>query len=91
MRVRLRGTTWVLQRVDLGASIRGEIDPPTYSKRRIKISTRLKKDKDVLEVLLHECLHGCFWELDEATVERAAEDIAKLLYKLGARIDLTNI
>ena len=63
MQVRLRNNKWKVVRKDLGSTIRGQIDPPSYSRKQIKMSTRLKKDKEILEVFIHECLHGCFWDL----------------------------
>lgn len=89
MKIKLRKTTWDLIKTDLAPSVRGQIDPPSYTKRQLKISNKLKSDKEILEVLLHECLHGCFWDLDESAIEAAALDISKLLYQLGARIDLS--
>lgn len=86
MKVKLRNNTWELVRVELPANVRGEIDPPSYVKKRIKISTRLSKQAEVLEVLLHECLHGCFWDMDEDAIDQAAYDISKVLHRLGARI-----
>jgi|688.fasta_scaffold00026_70 hypothetical protein len=91
MKVKLRNNTWELVRTDLQANIRGEIDPPSYVKKRIKLSNKLSKQAEVLEVLLHECLHGCFWDMDEEAIDKAAYDIAKVLHKLGARIDVDSV
>lgn len=88
MRVTLRKNTWNLVKVDLGSRIRGEIDPATYKNKEIRISTRIKSKPEILEVVLHECLHGCFWDLEEAAIDQAAKDIAKVLRKLGASIDI---
>lgn len=89
MKIKLRSNTWNLIKADLAPSVRGQIDPPSYTKKQLKISNNLKSDKEILEVFLHECLHGCFWDLDESAIEAAALDISKLLYRLGARIDLS--
>lgn len=91
MRVKLRNNTWKVVKADLGSAVRGEIDPPSYVNKSIRISTRLKKNQEILEVFLHECLHGCFWDLDEEVIDRAAFDISKALYKLGARIDVDDL
>jgi len=91
MRVKLRDNVWSLVRTDLGPSIRGQIDPPAYQRKQLKISTRIKKEKELLEVLIHECLHGCFWDIDEDAIDKAAVDISNLLYKHGGRIDMNKI
>jgi hypothetical protein len=77
--------------MNLGPSVRGEIDPPSYIKKSIRLSTKLRKNQEILEVFLHECLHGCFWDVDEEVIEKAAFDISKVLYKLGARIDIDKL
>jgi len=87
MNIKLGKHVWRLQHIDLGPVVRGEIDPPSYVKPHLKISTRLRKNEEILEVILHECLHGCFWAMEEEVIDRAAMDIAKVLYGLGARID----
>ena len=91
MKVKLRDKTWSVIRADLGPSVRGQIDPPTYARKQLKMSTRIKKNQEFLEVFIHECLHGCFWDIDEEAIDRTAADIAKALYRLGARVDPTKI
>jgi len=91
MKVKLRDNTWSVVRTDLGSSIRGQIDPPAYVNKQLKLSTRITKNKEMLEVFIHECLHGCFWDLDEEAVEKAALDMANALYKVGARINVDKI
>jgi len=46
------------------------------------------RSKTTLEVLIHEALHAANWDLDEAAVQETAEDIAKILWKLGYRREL---
>ncbi len=91
MNIKLRNNTWKLVKTDLGSSVRGEIDPPVYVNKSIKLSSRLRKQSEILEVFLHECLHGCFWDLDEEAIDKAAYDISKALYKLGARIEIDKL
>ena len=88
MNIKLGNNVWKLQHIDLGPKVRGEIDPPSYANKSLKISTRLTKQQEVLEVVIHECLHGCLWALEEDLVDKTAADIAKVLYALGARIEL---
>jgi hypothetical protein len=91
MKVKLRDNAWSLVRTDLGPSIRGQIDPPAYQRKQLKISTRIKSEKELLEVMIHECLHGCFWDIDEMAIDKAAVDISNVLYKLGARITMDKV
>ena len=91
MEIKLRNNTWKVVKTDLGPSVRGEIDPPTYVNKSLKISTRLRKSQEILEVFIHECLHGCFWDIDEEAIETAAFDISKALYKLGARLNVDEV
>ena len=62
----------------------GVCDPPTAKNRKIEISTEIKGKKE-LEVLLHEALHACHWDLDEEAVYESANDIANMLWKCGFR------
>jgi len=57
--------------------------------KRIRVSAKVKDEtEELLEVVIHECLHGMIWDLSEETVQESAVDLAKILYKLGARIHL---
>lgn len=91
MKVKLNDNTWSVVRMDMGPKIRGQIDPPGLYEKKLKLSTRLRSNKEVMEVFIHECLHGCFWHLDEESVDKAAQDISRALYKLGARVKASNI
>ena len=42
--------------------------------------------KAMLNVTVHEMLHACRPELSEEAVTETADEIAGVLYKLGARI-----
>ena len=44
-----------------------------------------RKARADLIVLLHECLHASEWSTSEKAVDRTAEDIGKLLWRLGFR------
>jgi hypothetical protein len=91
MRVKLNDNTWAVVRLDMGPRIRGQIDPPGSVDGRLKLSTRLRSNKEIMEVFIHECLHGCFWHLDEDSVDRAAKDISRALHRLGARVNISEI
>ncbi len=88
MRARLRGRYWQLVRAK-NLEARGDIDSPTVTNKRIRVNTKVKDNtEELLEVVIHECIHGLIWDLSEETVQESAVDLAKILYKLGARIHL---
>tara|TARA_B100001964_G_C14016259_1_gene501693 strand:- start:24 stop:332 length:309 start_codon:yes stop_codon:yes gene_type:complete len=88
IRVKLRGKSWQLSRT-INLKARGDVDSPEVSKRRIRISSRVKDGtEELLEVVIHECLHGLFWDLSEEAVQEAGVDLAKILAKLGAAIEI---
>lgn len=88
MKIRLRGKTYSVVKADLGRVRLGECDYPEYKHPEIRLSSTLKGEKRKLEILIHECLHACCWDLDESVVAETAADIANALYKLGARVDI---
>jgi len=73
----------VLYKVYLGA-FDGLCSPPNQKDREaeINLSKGFKHDCYTLELLIHESLHSCLWELSEENVERTARDISKMLWKL---------
>jgi hypothetical protein len=88
MRARLRGKYWELVRAK-NLEARGDIDSPTTKNKRIRVNSKVEDATlELLEVVIHECLHGLVWDLSEETVQESAVDLAKTLYKLGARIQL---
>ena len=65
---------------------RGDCDHPGTKNKKIRIATDLPPMEE-LEVTIHEALHACDWYKDEEWVETVADDIARLLWKLGYRRD----
>lgn len=85
MHVLLRGKRWRL----LFASLKreqciGRCDSPTKRGKRIRVCTTIDEPQ-TLEVLTHEMLHACFWDMDEEAINESARDIAKVLWDLGYR------
>lgn len=39
-----------------------------------------------METEIHEMLHACLWDTDEAAVTETARDIARVLWKIGYRL-----
>jgi hypothetical protein len=81
MRVRIRGRYFNLSFDRL---------PPThdgicnYADRQVKIRKTLRGERQ-LEVIIHELLHAAHWDLDETAVTETAEDLARILWRLGYR------
>lgn len=40
-----------------------------------------------LETCIHEALHACFWAKTEDKVGQTAKDVARLLWRLGYRLE----
>ena len=88
MRVELRGKRWNLEAVQyLQDGSCGSIDAPDAVQKRILIALN-QTPQDLLDTVIHECLHGCCPDLDENCVEETATSIAKILFRMGCRIDL---
>ena len=43
------------------------------------------RGKPLLETVIHEALHASAWPIDEQTVTRYAEDVTRILWRLGFR------
>jgi hypothetical protein len=66
----------------------GSCDPPTKPHKQIHVRNSLnrpERQRRLLEVAIHEAMHALSWQIDEQVIERGAEDIAELLWKLGYR------
>ena len=84
MRVKLCGRHYNVRRVRLKNDW-GQCDPPTVAGKEIRLDIGMSEHRE-LDTIIHEGLHACGWDvLDEAWVERAAHDLAKLVLKLGYR------
>lgn len=86
-----RGTRWSVVRTNLLPGIRGQCDSPRSSRRKITLNERLERPEEILEVLIHECLHGLEWSATEEWVDRTAVELARALHRLGAQIDLSRV
>ena len=81
MRIRIRGRYFTMTFERLPATHDGSCN---YEGRKIKIRKTLRGERQ-LEVVIHELLHAAHWDLDESAVEETAEDLARVLYRLGYR------
>lgn len=71
----------------LGASddpLDGDCSNPTFPDRVIRYYVGLKGERR-LDVLIHEMLHACFWDVREEGIEEAASDVARVLWRIGYR------
>ena len=89
MRVKVGNKYWNLLFTELDEETGGECDSPDTNGKEIRIATDLKKP-DELEVIIHELLHAADWSKDEEWVEVIADDIARVLWKLGWRNNSDN-
>ena len=62
----------------------GECSSPLAGVREIKIR-RGQSSRAELDSIIHESLHASFWAKDESIVKQTANDISRLLWKLGYR------
>lgn len=89
MRVTIRGRRWYFEIVkSLPDASHGEIDPYDRPDKAIRIA-RNQKPLDALDTVIHECLHAALPDLCEEAVTESATDIARVLFRLGCRVDLT--
>jgi hypothetical protein len=78
VRVRILGQYYNLRFVpNLGGKF-GECDHPKKPQKEIRIQSGLSRER-LIEILIHEGLHGGNWHLDEEFVDQVSADIAKII------------
>lgn len=85
MIVSILGKRWRVRFCRL-TSISGDCSSPTDVNKEIRIDNRLKGEEQ-LEILIHEFRHAADWGRDESFVAREAKDLARMLWRLGYRIN----
>lgn len=83
----LRGKRYSITRVsrlDISGKFEGDCSPPSEPNRRIRVLNKMKGEPE-LDVLIHEMLHGCLWDIDEGVITETASDIAHALWRMGYR------
>lgn len=86
-RIKILGRQWLLKFTtypELGLKTDGECDSPETPGRKIRIDSTLEPER-LHEVIIHECLHGAFWWLDEKFVEEFAADLSRILLDADVR------
>jgi hypothetical protein len=72
--------------IDVHHPFDGICDPPEgTSQPAIRLPNGLQDTRKCLIILLHEVIHACDWNKSEPETEEMANDIGKLLWKLGYR------
>jgi hypothetical protein len=72
----IRGVKYLVKKARI--KDRGVCDSPKAEAPTIKYSNTLKGE-ELLEVLIHEVLHACLWDLDEHAIDESAVIISKVL------------
>ena len=63
----------------------GECSDPRSTSPMIRYYVGLSGERR-LDVLIHEMLHACFWDISEEGIQFSATDIARSLWRLGYRL-----
>ena len=79
-----RGQRWRVEHVKKLKGADGDIDDPSTTGKVLRLKEGLPPVRE-LECAIHEGLHGCFWDLDEAAITQSATDLARWLWRLGYR------
>lgn len=83
MKARLRGKVWHVRYVKrMPNTPDGECDAPDIPGKEIRIREG-QQGRELVDTVIHEALHACFWDLDDEAVHEAGHDIARLLDRLG--------
>jgi hypothetical protein len=89
-RICLRGRRYrILLATKLGsdnAPLDGDCSNPIYPDRIIRYYVGLRGENR-LNVLIHEMLHACFWDVREEGIEEASTDASRVLWRVGYRND----
>jgi hypothetical protein len=84
MRVKLNGKWWNLKFVPQLRDYGDMVDPGKAEGRRIRIGT-WQDDEDLLDTLIHECLHAIEPNWTEERVTEASKELSRVLWRLGYR------
>lgn len=81
MRATMGGRRYKVVRCRLPSDRRAECDHPSKPGKEIRLSNKLQ-GRELVECVIHECLHAQGWHLDEEFVDRAGREIATLLDRM---------
>lgn len=72
--------------IESPSELGGECGAPHIKGREMIIPINGDSKND-LDTIIHESLHACLWDLGEESVQESAEDIARIIWRLGWRKD----
>lgn len=82
------GKRYAFRWAPCGPAIDGRCDSPASTAKEIRLRPGLKKHpRQLLETLLHECLHAADWSKSEDWTEDVSADLARILWRFGYRRD----
>ena len=81
---RFRGHKWCVRYGTTSRIPTGHCEAPTHAGKEIAIN-RCYGEFGLLELLIHEGLHACFWDLSEEAVDEASQDLATFVWRHGFR------
>ena len=81
---RIGGKRWRVRFLPAAVFSRGCDGDCSIRSNTIRIKRNLK-GRSMLESLIHETLHAAHWQIAEECVAETADDLARLLWRLGYR------
>lgn len=85
MHVIVDGKRYKLRFADLRhTENKGDVDPPNAVDKEIRLDRSLRGE-ELLEILIHECLHIYDWKKDESYVDKEAKELARIIWRMGYR------
>ena len=91
VKVLLRGKRWILETIEyLHDGSCGSIDPVNTPNKRIIVALN-QTPQDLLDTVIHECMHACLPDICEETITESATSIATVLHRLGCRVVLDGV
>lgn len=68
----------------------GYCTDPNSDSKQILLPKGVKNNQKSLEIIIHEVLHASKWNATEEKVDKTAQDIAKILWKMKWRLHPSN-
>ena len=85
MRVTILGKRWRLRMVKM-PKFWGRVDLPNVKHKEMHIDPRHTSGAELMDTVLHECLHCALPEWQEPHIDQLAKDLTAILQKIGYRL-----